>query len=103
MVLSGFYSWANEQSGHARLGDPRRTRSLVSLATSLAQYAGFSIVTSSHSTAQVEGAYRLICNPSVSPEAIAETTVLGTNTSPKRTQTQQCRLPAYISHRAFRG
>ncbi|HAG6536744.1 TPA: hypothetical protein HFU92_005300, partial [Escherichia coli] len=26
---------ANEQSGHARLGDPRRTRRLVSLTSSL--------------------------------------------------------------------
>ncbi len=72
MVLSDCYSWGNEQFGHARLGDPRRTRRLVSLASSLAQHAGFSIVESSHSTAQVEGAYRLIRNPSVSPEAIAE-------------------------------
>ncbi|CAM6617772.1 hypothetical protein ESCOCK349B_22745 [Escherichia coli] len=44
----------------------------VTLASSLAQHAGLSIVKSSHSTAQVEGAYRLIRNPSVSPEAIAE-------------------------------
>ncbi|EGI6810030.1 transposase, partial [Escherichia coli] len=72
MVLSDCYSWANEQFGHARLGDPRRTRRLVSQASSLAQHAGLSIVKSSHSTAQVEGAYRLIRNPSVSPEAIAE-------------------------------
>ncbi|MDY9831282.1 IS4 family transposase [Escherichia coli] len=72
MVLSDCYSWDNEQFGHARLGDPRRTRRLVSLASSLAQHAGLSIVKSSHSTAQVESAYRLIRNPSVSPEAIAE-------------------------------
>lgn len=72
MVLSDCYSWANEQFGHARLGDPRRTRRLVSLASSLAQHAGLSIVKSSQSTAQVEGAYRLIRNPSVSPQAIAE-------------------------------
>ena len=71
MVLSDCYSWDNEQSGHARLGDPRRTRRLVSLTSSLAQHAGLSIVKSSQSTAQVEGAYRLIRNPSVSPEAIA--------------------------------
>ena len=71
MVLSDCYSWDNEQFGHARLGDPRRTRRLVSLASSLAQHAGLSIVKSSHSTAQVESAYRLIRNPSVSPEAIA--------------------------------
>ncbi|OWE35705.1 transposase, partial [Escherichia coli] len=72
MVLSDCYSWDNEQSGHARLGDPRRTRRLVSLTSSLAQHAGLSIVKSSQSTAQVEGAYRLIRNPSVSPQAIAE-------------------------------
>lgn len=72
MVLSDCYSWDNEQSGHARLGDPRRTRRLVSLTSSLAQHAGLSIVKSSQSTAQVEGAYRLIHNPSVSPQAIAE-------------------------------
>ncbi|MBB6852503.1 hypothetical protein HEN82_019355, partial [Escherichia coli] len=40
MVLSDCYSWDNEQFGHARLGDPRRTRRLVSLASSLAQHAG---------------------------------------------------------------
>ena len=72
MVLSDCYSLANEQSGHARLGDPRRTRRLVSQASSLAQHAGLSIVKSSQSTAQVEGAYRLRRNPSVSPQAIAE-------------------------------
>lgn len=72
MVLSDCYSLANEQFGHARLGDQHRTRRLVSLASSLAQHAGLSIVKSSQSTAQVEGAYRLIRNPSVSPQAIAE-------------------------------
>ncbi len=72
MVLSDCYSWDNEQSGHARPGGPRRTRRLVSPASSLAQHTGLSIVKSSQSTAQVEGAYRLIRNPSVSPQAIAE-------------------------------
>ncbi|WP_460217684.1 transposase DNA-binding-containing protein, partial [Escherichia coli] len=37
--------------------NPRRTRRLVSLTSSLAQHAGLSIVKSSHFTAQVEGAY----------------------------------------------
>lgn len=35
-----------------------------------AQHAGLSIVKSSQPTAQVEGAYRLIRNPSVSPQAL---------------------------------
>lgn len=60
MVLSDCYSWANEQFGHTRRGDPRRTRRLVSQASSLAQHAGLSIVKSSQPTAQGEGAYRLI-------------------------------------------
>ena len=42
MVLSDCYSWAIDQFGHARLGDQRRTRRLVSLASSLAQHAGLS-------------------------------------------------------------
>ncbi len=70
MVLSDCYSWANEQFGHARLGDPRRTRRLVSLASSLAQHVALSIVKSSQSTAQVEGAYRLMRNPSVAPQPL---------------------------------
>ncbi|EPD7929455.1 IS4/Tn5 family transposase DNA-binding protein [Escherichia coli] len=46
MLLSDCYSWDNERFGHACLSDPRRTRRLVSLASSLAQHAGLSIVTS---------------------------------------------------------
>jgi hypothetical protein len=53
MVLSDCYSWADNLFGNARLGDIRRTRRLVTLATSLAQHAGLSIVKSSHSTAEV--------------------------------------------------
>lgn len=72
MVLSACHSWAKETFGHACLGDPRRTRRLVTLAASLAQHAGLSIVKSSSSAADVEGAYRLMRNPHVAPEAIAE-------------------------------
>lgn len=72
MVLSDCYSWAKEVFGLATLGDVRRTRRLVTFASSLAQHAGLSIVKSSKSTAEVEGAYRLMRNPNVSPEAIAD-------------------------------
>lgn len=72
MVLSACYSWAKETFGHACLGDLRRTRRLVTLAASLAQHAGLSIVKSSRSAADVEGAYRLMRNPRVTPEAIAD-------------------------------
>lgn len=72
MVLSDCYSWADGVFGRAELGDIRRTRRLVTLATSLAQHVGLSIVKSSHSAAEVEGAYRLMRNPEVLPEAIAQ-------------------------------
>ena len=78
MLLSDCYSWAKQVFGLAKLGDPRRTRRLVTLATSLAQHTGLSIVKSSQSTAEVEGAYRLIRNPSVLPEAIAEAGFIAT-------------------------
>ena len=105
MVLSDCYSWDNEQSGHARLGDPRRTRRLVSLASSLAQHAGLSIVKSSQSTAQVEGAYRLIRNPSVSPQAIAEAGFTATFSDVSRCQqapSSDCsRQQTYVSGSAW--
>jgi hypothetical protein len=72
MVLSDCYSWAKETFGCAQLGDTRRTNRLVTLAASLAKRIGVSIVKSSQSSAQIEGAYRLMRNPNVSPDAIAE-------------------------------
>ncbi len=72
MVFSDCYSWADDIFGSAELGDLRRTRRLVTLAASLAQYTGLSIVKSSRSSADVEGAYRLMRNPAVLPDAIAD-------------------------------
>ncbi len=78
MVLSDCYSWADDIFGSAELGDLRRTRRLVTLASSLAQHTGLSIVQSSHSTAEVEGAYRLMRNPAVLPDAIADAGFIAT-------------------------
>ncbi|MHA7848182.1 IS4 family transposase [Serratia sp. D1N4] len=72
MVLSDCYSWANDTFGLAQLGDYRRTQRLVKFTASLAKNTGLSIVKSSQTTAEVEGVYRLIRNPNVSPDAIAE-------------------------------
>lgn len=72
MVLSDCYSWADDIFGFAELGDLRRTRRLVTLASSQAQCTGLSIVKFSRSSTQVEGAYRLIRNPAVLPDAIAD-------------------------------
>ncbi|HBE9181924.1 TPA: IS4 family transposase [Serratia fonticola] len=84
MVLSDCYSWANDTFGLAQLGDYRRTLRLVHLTASLAKKTGLSIVKSSQTTAEVEGAYRLIRNPNVSPDAIAEA---GFNATAKAAQT----------------
>ncbi len=64
--------WAEEQFGHARLGDPRRTARLVKMASDLAQHPGKSVVKSSPSPASMEGAYRFIRNDNVSSDDIAE-------------------------------
>ncbi|ENK1256718.1 transposase, partial [Vibrio vulnificus] len=48
--------WAEEQFGHAKLGDPRRTARLVKMASDLAQHPGKSVVKSSPSPASMEGA-----------------------------------------------
>lgn len=78
MVLSDCDSWAKETFGCAQLGDARRTDRLVILAALLSKRIGFSIVKSSQSSAQIEGAYRLIRNPNVSPDAIAEAGFIAT-------------------------
>lgn len=64
--------WAEKQSGHAKLGDPRRTSRLVKIASDLALYPGKSVVKSSPSPASMEGAYRFIRNENVSSDDIAE-------------------------------
>lgn len=46
--------WAEEQFGHAKLGDPRRTARLVKMASDLAQHPGKSVVKSSPSPASME-------------------------------------------------
>lgn len=78
MVLSDCYSWAKAIFGQASLGDLRRTRRLVTLAASLAQHTGLSVVKSASSSADIEGAYRLLRNPCVLPAAIAEAGFLAT-------------------------
>ena len=65
--------WAQGLFGRCELGDKRRTRRLVKLAGSLATHTGRSVLRACDGDeAASEGAYRLIRNDSVSPEAIAE-------------------------------
>ena len=72
MLTETSEQWAKEQFGHAELGDPRRTRRLVLLASSIAQSPGNAVSNLSLSPAEMEGAYRFIRNDQIEPEAIAE-------------------------------
>jgi Transposase DNA-binding/Transposase Tn5 dimerisation domain len=64
--------WAEQTFGHATLGDLRRTRRLVQIATDLVRTPGASLVQASIDDAAVEGAYRFVRNPHVDPLQIAE-------------------------------
>ncbi len=65
--------WAEVTFGCTDLGDKRRTNRLVQVAAELSAHTGFSLAASCEGDlASVEGAYRLIENEAVKPEAIAE-------------------------------
>lgn len=64
--------WAREIFGECELGDERRTRRLVKLGAQLAAHAGQAPVSACRGDpAACEGAYRLLRNDEVRPEAIA--------------------------------
>lgn len=50
-------SWAYEEFGHAKLGDPRRTARLVSMAATLAERPGGKFVELFHRNAEQHGAH----------------------------------------------
>ena len=65
--------WSELTFGCADLGDTRRTKRLVTVAAELSAHTGNSLSSSCEGyTALVTGAYRLIENEAVKPEAIAE-------------------------------
>lgn len=65
--------WAQETFGQCELGDSRRTRRLVEVAMRCASHAGDAPSRACRGDAAAnEGAYRLVRNDSVAPEAIAE-------------------------------
>ena len=72
-------AWAREMFGHAELGDPRRTKRLVDVAERLAGATGQSVAQAcGDDAAAQEGAYRLLRNDHIQPEAIAEAGFLAT-------------------------
>lgn len=64
--------WAQTTFQQAKLGDTRRTKRLVLLASQLAAHTGQSIVQSHSSGAEIEAAYRFVRNEDIEAQAIAE-------------------------------
>lgn len=65
--------WASELFGGCELGDPRRTKRLVKLASNYAKNIGSSTVASCDGDeSEVEASYRFLRNNNVKPEAIRE-------------------------------
>ncbi|MCD8560450.1 MAG: IS4 family transposase [Shewanella xiamenensis] len=71
MSIFNVDKWAKNHFNSANLGDPRRTQRVIKVATDMARCSGKSIALSCKGNeVDVEGAYRLIRNDNVSPEAI---------------------------------
>jgi hypothetical protein len=64
--------WAHETFGHAELGDERRTRRLVKVAASVARNPGGTVTRALSVSCEREGAFRLLENRAVRPEALAD-------------------------------
>lgn len=64
--------WAEEEFAHAQLGDARRVKRLVQVATSAAGQPAGQITEVFTTSAEREGAFRLIENDEVKPSAIAD-------------------------------
>jgi hypothetical protein len=64
--------WAEEEFGGAALGDARRSRRLVALAAEVGRTPAGTVTRACSSSASREGAFRLLENPAVRPDAIRE-------------------------------
>ena len=64
--------WAEQTFGGANLGDHRRTRRLVKMAGALAARPGGTVTSTMGSSAQREGAFRLVENEQICPEALTD-------------------------------
>lgn len=64
-------TWAELEFGSAELGDERRTRRLVELAGEAVRRPHGTVTAVVHSSAQREGAFRLLENPAVDPAKVA--------------------------------
>lgn len=65
-------SWAKTHFGNARLGDSRRTRRLVDIAAAMVESPGMSLPKQLPDWSDLVGAYRLLSNDKVTPQAIVQ-------------------------------
>lgn len=71
-------AWAEAEFGHALLGDIRRTRRLVAVATGVARRPAGTVTAVFADSAECEGAFRLLESPQVNVEAVSQATHLAT-------------------------
>ena len=69
-------AWAEAEFGHAELGDVRRTSRLVRMAAEVASHPAGTVTKACESSASREGAFRLLENPSISPEGVSRAAAL---------------------------
>ena len=68
--MANALEWSESEFGHADLGDERRTRRLVKLAAEVAGRPAGTVTRACATSASREGAFRLLENASVRPEAL---------------------------------
>jgi len=68
--MQSTHVWAVEEFGDAELGDERRTRRLVAMASEVAATPAGTVTRACASSASREGAFRLLENPAIRPEAV---------------------------------
>ncbi|MGR6833999.1 IS4 family transposase [Aliivibrio wodanis] len=72
MFTTDTSQWAFDTFSKANLGDPRRVKRLISIAGSIANNTGKSVLQSLSTSAEVEAAYRFIRNKTIKPNDISE-------------------------------
>jgi hypothetical protein len=67
-----YVAWADEQFGHALLGDRRRTQRLVAMAAGVARRPAGTVTAVFSDGAEREGAFRLLESPQVNADAVSQ-------------------------------
>lgn len=80
--------WAQEEFGQANLGDARRTKRLISMAESAAQFPSGKLTEVFQQSADRQGAYKFVENEAIHSEAIAEAT--------GRTCAKRCKNESFV-------